>query len=461
MSRFTTAGALLILLGVFFSASPVLVMLGVASILALMLAGLQQAPRLDRLAAPVLVNYLYWLGSGFFSGAFSPSDLFNLDMIGGEGRIFLYYIPLLAFCVLRLDLAILPKVRQVLMVLVALGVVLLVLVSAAPDIGDIGHNGLLHGFTSSHHVLGFLYGILAIFFVFECLDGKWRSVPAVLISSAMIIASGSRTTLVALALVATWILLQRKNIKAVVGILAAGTAAFAAGIHFSEPFQRRVVGVVSMDTLGAMVSQFSYTSNTFESGVQDAMNREIIEGEHNIVVRVALWASAFKNFQNSPIVGMGFGRPNDDTLRFSGMRGLIWVATDGERKFSESTAHNSYFQVAQETGLVGLLLLGWIWWALYARLARIKRDWRSLGDRVVSRYAEAGQAMIIFALGCSMTGHALGSPAIGLPLMVLTGIVVAADRTARLQGRSVLSSYAAPRGAPGGTGVAVGGSSRV
>jgi O-antigen ligase len=126
------------------------------------------------------------------------------------------------------------------------------------------------------------------------------------------------------------------------------------------------------------------------------------------------------------LTGIGFGRGNDFISSFSGEKGIVYTATRGIRVFSPKTAHNSLFQVLQETGLVGLFLMGYLWLTLYLRLR--KNGMLEKGDDYYSALNVACRALVVFVFGCSLTGHALGSPAIGIAPLTIIGLLVAYDR---------------------------------
>ena len=75
-------------------------------------------------------------------------------------------------------------------------------------------------------------------------------------------------------------------------------------------------------------------------------------------------------FANSPLIGIGVFRQNDAELGFSGPRGMVYLATSGDRVFNDSEPHNVVFFLLQEVGVAGLLLVG----APYAVAWRSCRD---------------------------------------------------------------------------------------
>ncbi len=393
-------------------------------ILGIVLLG-RSSVRADRLLLPIAINFGYWIVSGIGTGAIDVPDLLSFKFITGEGRIFLYYLPLVTLLLVPMPAAAIHHLRAAYIFFISFGLVVFAFKFAAS-----GGHALFRGFTSSHHVLGALYGVTGLYFFVESLESrKLKSFALTLASLLIVLGSGSRMSLLAFVVAVVWILLMRRQAKVIVLGGIALTLVFVVGASTLPHFQRRVVNLINTNTVHIMIKQFTHTYETFEPEAGDILDRKIIGREHNILTRVALWASATKNFMNSPIVGLGFGRTNDWVSELSGVKGLVWVATDGTRRFNASQAHNSYFQIAQETGLVGLILMGWLWFEIFMRLRRIGKDTRVSQFGNLRYSTEAARGMVIFAAGCSLTGHALAAPAIGVPIMMTVGVLVSLART--------------------------------
>ena len=87
------------------------------------------------------------------------------------------------------------------------------------------------------------------------------------------------------------------------------------------------------------------------------------------------------------------------------------MAFGGKKTFSVGNAHNSYLHTLCESGIVGLALLLWLWSSIYIRLLAAARDFRDWKDI------------------CALTGHALASPSLMLPLTTVVGLALAAQRS--------------------------------
>jgi O-antigen ligase len=161
------------------------------------------------------------------------------------------------------------------------------------------------------------------------------------------------------------------------------------------------------------------------TGGEDEENLE--EGDVTSLVRILLWSYSIRKLIASPVFGLGWGRFNDTNLVLVGVPGIIDFAADGEQRLSTSNAHNSYFHVLAESGLLGLFLLLALWIILYRRFGRACRLLNDFAE--LRAYFVACQGLIVFALSCSLTGHALASPSIMIPVLTMLGAGIAFLRT--------------------------------
>ena len=168
------------------------------------------------------------------------------------------------------------------------------------------------------------------------------------------------------------------------------------------------------------------------------------EGDVTTLVRIQLWVYATKRFLASPLFGMGWGRFNDLNTLFIEAPPLISIAAGGGKKLSPETAHNSYFHLAAESGLIGLILYLSLWVALYLRCQWACRVLVQVRD--LKAFFVAAQGMIVFILTCALTGHAVGSPSVLLPTMVILGLATAFIRGNLVRPQQV-SVQVIPKGA--------------
>ncbi|MFH1723102.1 MAG: tetratricopeptide repeat protein [Elusimicrobiota bacterium] len=90
----------------------------------------------------------------------------------------------------------------------------------------------------------------------------------------------------------------------------------------------------------------------------------------SIRLRFAIWRNILEMARDSPLRGVGLGNAKVHYPDYS-RRGVVnWGY--GEKKFL-SHVHNDYLQVLAETGAVGLVLLLWLGWSVFASFWRIFR----------------------------------------------------------------------------------------
>lgn len=93
--------------------------------------------------------------------------------------------------------------------------------------------------------------------------------------------------------------------------------------------------------------------------------------------RKGLWTRAWEDFKRSPIIGVGFGRFNDEDREFE-EKGIVLVAKRARAVNNDAHAHNSYLQWLAEGGMLGLAVMAAFWTLVARRLdARddVMRDW--------------------------------------------------------------------------------------
>jgi len=146
--------------------------------------------------------------------------------------------------------------------------------------------------------------------------------------------------------------------------------------------------------------------------------------------RLDIWGEAWEDFTLSPIVGIGFGRFNDDFKHFKGVKHFIWVATDAIIINSDGHAHNSYLQFLAEGGIIGLLLTMYVWWCAWRELSFFEAKYPKSQLGWIEKSA---RACLVVVCAHAMTEHALGRGSIVLILSALIGMTLA---TARLEERA-------------------------
>jgi O-antigen ligase len=375
----------------------------------------------DRVALLVLANYALWLGTGFLVGAVTPGDLIMPRFFGGEGRIFLYYLPLLFFSVhnaMRRDLTTALSILKGL----ALASFLLMCVWVVAPAG-LSTSHFFTGLISTHTAAGTFFGTIAVALLVYGLHR--RSKPPLLwagLALLPMLASGSREALLSLATVAAWYVLLTRRIRLALALLGAGALGIALLPVVAPSTYARSKILLSPATWVQM--------NTLIQRTQQPLGFEKSEGgsegEVNALNRILFWMYAAAQFEKSPLVGIGYGRLNDIGVQLEPVAGIGNLGMSGTNVSNTANAHNSYLQILAENGVLGLALLLALWFACYRRLGRFAR--RVSDDPEIQALCVAGQGTIIFTLASAMVGHALGAPAIGLPVLSLTGMVLGYER---------------------------------
>ena len=409
-----------VIFGAFTLAVPILIVLAIAlGIFLFALYGFRSS-KVDILLVLLLCNFMYWLCSGMLTGAISPTDFLQSAFYMGDGRVFIYYFPLVVLLVIPARQSYIPAIIKVIKVVAILSLVLLGVWSIG-GVGAIsgGAADNLHGFMRSHHASGAMFSIVAIVLIITAVERANRTRTLVLGMAALLplFATASRSSLVALLAVALWYLLRQVSFKKLVSLVIAGSLLLSMMPIITPHMYERTAGLLSLTLIQDMVE--TAANSDWEPGEET----EYTGIAHNVLTRVLYWVYAYERFSDSPLIGMGFGRWNDLRLQMRGVEGLIYPAVAGEKVLSVNSAHNSYFHLLAESGVIGLALLIIFWASLYKRLKRNEILFHQ-NDSLRSYYI-ACQALIIFAAAGAMFGHWLAAPAIGLPIMTIIGLGVA------------------------------------
>jgi hypothetical protein len=392
------------------------------------------AGRIDRLGLLLLANFAYWLLSGFITGAITPIDLLNMKLWNGDGRIVIGSLPLLLFSFVRVTQGDLDRAIAAMMWmgLIGMSLYLLWVFTHISWLAGAGHPDEFHAFLSSHTGAGTFFGCLATFTMIYGYERKrWMTTLLGLALIAPTFSSGSRESLVGLMAVFAWYLLWRNpQPKMVLAGLVVGSVLFVSAPPFmSQKTYERTYGLLTWKFVESAVTQAERAvASNWQYGDWNVESEDNLEeGDVTTLVRIQLWVYATKRFLASPLFGMGWGRFNDPDVEFIDVPPYLSIGAMGNNKLSPATAHNSYFHLAAESGLVGLALYLSLWALLYRRCGKAAFILRPLRD--LSAYFIAGQGLIIFILTCALTGHALGSPSVMLPTMTLLGVAIAFLRT--------------------------------
>jgi len=91
-----------------------------------------------------------------------------------------------------------------------------------------------------------------------------------------------------------------------------------------------------------------------------------------------LWTAAINMWKAYPIIGVGGGNFPFRAGEYQPTNSPDFVEPEyNERVWSGTATHSAYFQILAEHGTVGILLFGYLIWAHFRRLRRLRRDVRS------------------------------------------------------------------------------------
>ena len=305
-----------------------------------------------QVAAMVAVLWMVFAALvGSLPGPFDANALFKWASTEGRAIIALYAMAVGAS--LRSPTAGATMVRRI--VLVVSVTLLLGLIShefhIGPPLYDHRSRKLMHGLTSSHHVAGFLgAGLVLVAIAMPRLFRPWVRVSAVTGGVLTVALTASRSAFVGLAVGLVVVLAHQLDRRRFVVVMTATVIALS-GLFMLVPRFRQTVEVVTRPEF------ISEVAEAFDTGTKRGARQLSDSGvEANMLIRFALWGAEFDVVKQSPLVGIGRFRLNDDVTAMSGIDGVLLVATDGERRHTHGQPHNMYVFLLSETGIVGLAL---------------------------------------------------------------------------------------------------------
>lgn len=422
--RYSAGAAALLIWGIFLLKLQLPIMLGLlAAVIGIVILLVTRKGRMDYIGGLVLLNFGYWLYSGLAIGSIAPLDLISIPFLNGEGRIFTSYFPLLLFSLAYVREYNLRALKNMIL-LMAMGSFVLYLLWMPTHAGFLSEGGADNfvGFLSSHTGSGTFFSFLAIFLIvygYETRD--WKAMAWGLLCLGPLFGSASREALLAFLVFGAWYMIKLRKWKiGAVSVLLLALAVSSLPVIAPHTWAR-TSGLFSMDLVDNIID--TAKTSEWEPGDGDIM----LEGrQQNVLTRITFWTYALGRFAESPLVGIGFGRYNDTFLHFSGLEGLVYLATDGEKNLSVGNAHNSYIHLLCESGLIGLFLMLWLWIALYIRFGRAARTFKHL--RLSLALFRACQGLVVFCMFAALTGHALGAPSLMIPVGTTFGIALAYHR---------------------------------
>ncbi|NJM75998.1 MAG: O-antigen ligase family protein [Acaryochloridaceae cyanobacterium RU_4_10] len=403
------------IIGTYFLAIPVLVVLGIGISLIGFFVNLIHSKkfRINKIGILILINFLYWIISGFLVGAIDFTSFADPLFYDGDARVFLSYSSLLFFCVSSSNLNSLHYSLNIIRGLSSFSFLLFLF--WIPTKAQFISEGLANNFAAfltSHTGAGTFFGFLSIILFFYGYFNKSKF--DLILSFMMLLAvfgTGSRATVVGLVIVGFWFVFSNFKLKKFIFISLISIALLAILPIIATHTFERISLLFDSNVFTLIFEQIKIgESDGWEPGYSE---RELASGEANILSRIVFWSYAIHRFLQSPVFGIGWGRYNDLSVNFSGIPGLIYIATSGDRRFGAASAHNSYLMLLCESGIIGLVLLLWLWWSIYLNLNKAKIYFSKSPS--IQSYFIAAQGTVWFTLTAAMFGHSLAAhPSVSL-----------------------------------------------
>ncbi|MFL9885930.1 O-antigen ligase family protein [Paraburkholderia agricolaris] len=335
---------------------------------------------------------------------YDPRSFLEFDFYRRDGNFFISYAPIFAGCLYthRWDL---NKVLRTFFVFA-------VMINLPPYAYYIVHNGLLSIFASpdnsfgsyfiARNAAGGFFAMLLCLGIACYLHRRSKLLLALLAANAlMLFSTYSRGSLLGVLVVLPYLYFGRK--RWMLATLIAGLIAGSIGM-----------AIYHMDP------RVDYMGYTFTIENQDAKVA-------NLDIRYEwLWPRALTYFEQSPIVGIGFGSFDDHIGSVTNYFHLLGIASDKLIEHSDSHAHNSYLNILAELGVVGLALMLGFYWRLI--------EWCKHGAAAAALFG-GGQNFAAFRfveissvclLVMAATEHRLVSPSNVLILALVISLLLAA-----------------------------------
>ena len=429
--------------GIFTIKVPVLIAAGLLGGILLFAWNTATRGAIDRLSLLILANLLFWLLSGFTTGALSFRMLAEPAYYSNEGRVFLTYFAFLTLAACTATAGTLRDAVRLIAVLAALGLLLFAVWAVArPELLSVGRARNFGGLLTSHTGSGTFFSVLAVFLmVYGARVGSRVLVMLGVAGLLPVLGSGSREALVALVAVLIWYLRRGLTRRTALPVLALVVSLVAVAPVLAPHTWERTTRLFTADTVQSVVAQVERMgARHWEPGQEKDLEGE----EFNVLSRVLYWGYALQRLADSPFLGAGFGRFNDQYVHFAGLPGVYYFGVSAQNSAATLHAHNTYLHMLAETGIFGLLLLLAVWRGLWRRNARAMQSFAHLP--AVLAYYEALQALLVFLLVAAFFGHALCAPIDAIPTLALLGAGAAFHRTHAPASPGRLAALSAWRG---------------
>ncbi len=388
--------------------------------------------RIDRIGLWALACLAFTAASGIAVGA-APGRADLATFMGQDGRVFVAYVPFLVFATMTTTRVHVDRLRTILRALVLLTPVTWVVTSMGL-LPSYRRHGAFVGLTSSHHAMGMLMGVVGLTLLLA--PGRRRALDQVCGAAAlgMIVVVGSRTSMTGVLVAALYLFFRTPSVVQRLRMVVVLLVAVVVVLAVSGRTASTVAFLTSPEFIDAAATELA-NPETVEDGEAQVDSGPTSGAEiSNVLLRFGLWRTAADEWVRSPVVGIGAWRFNDPYRTYVGVPGLQ-LATDGEAVHDGFGAHNLVLQTLAETGIVGLALLLSPWLALARRVRR---------GRLPRPEHTAVIAVLLFAVGTTLTSNSLISPALTFPVLAVVMTLVRQRGTGPLPAVRATAAASAP-----------------
>lgn len=334
---------------------------------------------------------------------YDKSSLFNFDFYRRDGNFFITY--LIFFSIVMLGYTRDPRKDLFLCFSI---------ISFVSFFGFIfGHNegNLVHFFLfESHNAAGGFYGVISAICLGFYLENKSKKYLFLsLIFTFFLLMTDSRGTVIALFLTFLYYFFIRFRFPLTVFVCFITSQVFL---------------VIFTYSIWIREGKFISDESTFDGSITLS---GIQRGGTIIDRTLYLWPRAIDNFLHSPLFGIGFGSYDDLGYSYNTILPFISEKINQTIRHTDAHAHNSYFTILAELGVVGFILFFIFFYYIYKEICKIE-----FWAKDLSLALKFAFWVCIFS---SATEHRLTTPSQMIPFLIILALALAYNRHLNLRSR--------------------------
>ncbi len=362
---------------------------------------LQEVPR------KILICLLFFTILCIFSILIThPSQLVSFDFFRRDGNFFISYAPLIVLICSAIKFDVWKVIKNFIYISTIANIIGIFIYFTKSTYLEYAL------FFTAHNAAGGFLGIVIIFnFALLCFKkNKWLPLLCLLINAFGLFLTDSRGSILPLLISFVFLLIFRKTRLKKIDIFINVCFFFVLFL-----FVLYVTAIRGSDTLVNM--DLYFFPPEFKGGLIEKILASI--GRSGTIVNrlYYLYPKALYMFGLSPIVGTGMGTYNDINFNFVGVQNFVCLNISSVVENNSSHAHNSFFHIMAENGIVGLV-------AIVCMLFYLRKYAISLKNRNLSNALFLGVNYVIMT---SFFEHRLFTPAEILPIVYIVGIIISTE----------------------------------